>query len=322
MLLSWCPEKELFMPELNFADRLLAAVEAKKSPLVVGLDPSYAQLPAAITGQRSLNDESDTTVAVDAVTEFCNKVLKLVAPHVAAVKINSAFFEQYYWDGVEAFSNIVQEANAHGLIVINDAKRGDIGNTAERYATATLADPGFANLDELVGPDAVTVNPYMGADSVLPFVKTAGEFGKGIFVLVRTSNPGAAEIQDQVLQNGTPLYMHVGKLVEKWGESLIGQRGYSSVGAVVGATNPAQLAELRAALPKTILLVPGYGAQGGTAQDIARAFNADHSGAIVNASRSVIYAYKEAKYAELPWEKAIEQAAIAAKQELAAAAGM
>lgn len=310
------------MPELNFADRLLAAVEAKKSPLVVGLDPSYNQLPASITGHRALNDEADSTVAVDAVVEFCNKVLKLVAPHVAAVKINSAFFEQYYWDGAEAFSQVVQEANAHNLIVINDAKRADIGNTSERYAIATLADPAFANMDELVGPDAVTINPYMGSDSVLPFVKTAGEFGKGLFILVRTSNPGAAEIQDQLLQNGTPLYMHVGHLVEQWGESLRGTRGYSSVGAVVGATHPEQLSELREALPHTLFLVPGYGAQGGTAKDVARAFKPDHTGAIVNASRSIIYAYKDPKYAGQPWEKAIEQAAIASKLELAAAVGM
>ncbi len=218
------------MAATNFADRLLAAVEEKKSPLVVGLDPSHAQLPPEIIGKDAFSDEDDAEAAVDAILEFCTKVLKIVAPHVAGVKINSAFFEQYYWDGVEAFSAVVQEAHAHGLLVINDAKRADIGNTSERYALATLADPDFAGMDDLVGPDAVTVNPYMGGDSLSPFIQTAKEFNKGVFVLVRTSNPGAAEIQDQVLANGSPLYVHVGKLVEQWGAELVGARGYSSVG--------------------------------------------------------------------------------------------
>ncbi len=155
----------------------------------------------------------------------------------------------------------MQEAAAHGLIVINDAKRADIGNTSERYAAATLADPSFTSMDDAVGPDAVTVNPYMGHDSVGPFIQVAKEFDKGLFVLVRTSNPGAAEIQDMLLQDGSPLYQHVGKLVAKWGEPLIGNRGYSSVGAVVGATNPQQLLTLRELLPHTLFLVPGYGAR-------------------------------------------------------------
>jgi len=211
---------------------------------------------------------------------------------------------------------VVQEAAAHGLLVINDAKRADIGNTSERYASATLADPEYASLDDSVGPDAVTVSPYMGEDSVGPFIKMAQEYNKGLFVLVRTSNPGAAAIQDALLSDGTPLYQHVGKLVAKWGEPLIGQRGYSSVGAVVGATNPQQLTTLRELLPSTLFLVPGYGAQGGTAADIAKAFKPDGTGAIINSSRGIIYAYKEAKYAGLNWEKAVEQATLAAKAEI------
>ncbi|HUO09346.1 MAG TPA: orotidine-5'-phosphate decarboxylase, partial [Phycisphaerae bacterium] len=233
------------MVEQNFADRLLAAIEEKKTPLVVGLDPVYENLPGAISGHRELNDGDDVEAGVDAILEFCTRVLKIVAPHVAAVKINSAFFEQYYWYGVEAFSAVVQEAAAHGLIVINDAKRGDIGNTSERYAVASLADPQFASMDEMVGADAVTVSPYMGSDSVGPFLKVAKEFNKGVFVLVRTSNPGAAEIQDMLLQDGTPVYQHVGKLVAKWGSEMVGERGYSAVGAVVGATNVGQMVALR-----------------------------------------------------------------------------
>ena len=245
------------MAELNFSDRLLDAIAQKKTPLVVGIDPVYDQLPAAITHHRELNDEGDAQSAIDAIVEFSNHVLKIVAPHVAAVKINSAFFERYYWDGVEAYNSIIQEAAAYGLIVIGNVKRADIANTSQHYAEATLADPDFSGMDELVGPDAVTVNPYLGGDSVAPFLKVAAEFNKGVFILVRTSNPGAAEIQDVKLADGTPLYLHVGKLVAQWGAQSIGQRGYSAVGAVVGATNPEQLVELRRELPQTLFLVPG-----------------------------------------------------------------
>jgi orotidine-5'-phosphate decarboxylase len=307
--------------EPNFAERLLAAIAEKKTPLIVGLDPLYQNLPPAITGHSELNDEQDLDASVDAILEFCTHVLKVVAPLVPAVKINSAFFEQYYWYGIEAFHALVQEAAAHGLLVINDAKRADIGNSSERYASATLADPQFAALDDTVGPDAVTVNPYMGEDSVAPFIKTAKEFNKGLFVLVRTSNPGAAEIQDLLLQDGTPVYQHVGKLVAQWGGDLVGKHGYSAIGAVVGATNPEQLATLRQLLPQTLFLVPGYGAQGGTAKDIARAFKPDGTGAIINSSRAIIYAHKSPQYAALDWQKAVEQATLAAKSEIAQALG-
>ena len=307
------------MVEENFADRLLAAIEEKKTPLVVGLDPVYENLPAAITQHRELNDEEDLEAGVDAILEFCTRVLKVVAPHVPAVKINSAFFEQYFWYGVEAFSAVVQEAAAHGLVVINDSKRGDIGNTSERYAMASLADPQFASMDELVGADAVTVSPYMGSDSVGPFLKVAKEYNKGLFVLVRTSNPGAAEIQDMLLQDGTPVYQHVGKLVAKWGSEMVGNRGYSAVGAVVGATNVGQMIALRELLPHTIFLVPGYGAQGASAADVAKAFKADGTGAIVNSSRGIIFAHKDPKYAGMEWEKAVEAAVLAAKSEIGAA---
>jgi orotidine-5'-phosphate decarboxylase len=309
------------MPQHHFADALLAAIDQKKTPLMVGLDPSYDQLPQAIRGQKELNDADDLESAVDAILEFCTRLLKVVAPHVPAVKINSAFFEQYYSYGLEAFAAVVQEAAAHGLIVINDAKRADIGNTSERYALATLGDPQFASLDDQVGPDAVTVNPYMGHDSVGPFIKLAADDQKGVFILVRTSNPGAAEIQDAVLADGTPLYQHVGKLVAQWGQPYIGSRGYSAIGAVVGATNPQQLTTLREMLPHTLFLVPGYGAQGATAADVAKAFKPDGTGAIINSSRAIIYAHKDAQYAGLPWEKAVEAAVLAAKAEIGAALG-
>jgi orotidine-5'-phosphate decarboxylase len=305
----------------HFADALLAAIDAKGTPLIVGIDPVYEQLPDVIRGHREMNDAEDLEASVDAILEFCTHVLKVIAPHVPAVKINSAFFEQYYAYGYEAFSAVVQEAAAHGLLVINDCKRADIGNTSERYALGTLADPEFASMDRMVGPDAVTVNPYMGEDSVGPFIKLAGEEGKGVFVLVRTSNPGAAAIQDAVLADGTPVYQHVGKLVAQWGAGLIGSRGYSAVGAVVGATNPEQLAALRGLLPQTLFLVPGYGAQGGSAADVVKAFKADGTGAIINSSRGIIFAHKSPAYAGMSWEKAVEGAVVAAKKEIGAALG-
>jgi orotidine-5'-phosphate decarboxylase len=315
---------EVFMADArpsHFADALLAAIEAKGTPLVVGIDPVYEQLPDVIRGHREMNDAEDLEASVDAILEFCTRLLKVVAPHVPAVKINSAFFEQYYAYGYEAFSAVVQEAAAHGLLVINDCKRADIGNTSERYALGTLADPEFAGMDQITGPDAVTVNPYMGEDSVGPFIKLAGDEGKGVFVLVRTSNPGAAAIQDALLADGTPVYQHVGKLVAQWGAGQIGTRGYSAVGAVVGATNPEQLAALRGLLPQTLFLVPGYGAQGATAADVAKAFKPDGTGAIINSSRAIIFAHKSPAYAGMNWEKAVEAAVLAAQKEIGAALG-
>jgi orotidine-5'-phosphate decarboxylase len=308
----------------NFADRLIEAVTTKRTPLCVGLDPVFESLPDAIRGQASLGGDGDLEGQVDGILEFCTRILKVVAPHVGVVKINSAFFEQYYQYGIEAFWAVVQEADAHGLIVNNDCNRADIGNTSERYARATLGEPPFESMDDLSGPDAVTVAPYMGADSVGPFIKLAETEGKGLFVLVRTSNPGAAEIQDALLADGTPVYQQVGKLVAKWGEHLMGDRGYSAVGAVVGATNPDQLAALRQLMPKTVFLVPGYGAQGGSAKDVAKAFRSDGTGAIINSSRGIIFAHKDPKHADLAasnWEKAVEAAVLSAKKELAEALG-
>ena len=310
------------MSEFHFADRLLAAIANMKTHLIVGLDPVYELYPDDIRGHKTLNDGDDAESAADAMLEFCTRVLKVVAPHVAAVKINSAFFEMYHSSGIEAYDALVQEAAAHGLLVIGDVKRGDIGNTSERYALGNLSDPAFVGMEESVGPDAITVAPYMGSDSVEPFIKVAADEGKGVFVLVRTSNPGSAEIQEQKLADGTPLYMHVAKLVEKWGAASVGKAGYSAVGAVVGATHPEQLAELRAAMPKTLFLVPGLGAQGATARDIARAFKPDGTGAIINSSRGIIFAFKDAKYkGDGGWEKAVERAVIATKKEIAEALG-
>ena len=302
------------MPE-NFADRLLAAISAKGSSVIVGIDPVYDRLPTAIREHKELNDAGDSEIALDAIFEFCRHVLKAVAPHVPAVKINSAFFERYLWGGLESYFALVQEAAALDLLVIGDVKRGDVAHSAECYAAAHLADPEFTNLDEYVGPDAVTVSAYLGQDSVQPFTKVGVEESKGVFALVRTTNPGASAIQDFEGADGVPFHEHLAKQVARWAEedALMGTRGYSLLGAVVAADEPAKMERMRLLLPQSLLLIPGYGVQGADPKAIAAGFKSAGTGAVVSASRSVIFAYEEARYAEeFPgdWEKCVEQATI------------
>lgn len=297
----------------NFADQLLAAIRKKRTPTCVGIDPVYSKLPAEIAEHKELNDETDSEASLDAVLEFCRRVIHIVAPIVPAVKINTAFFERYYWEGIEGYFDLVQEANDAGLVVIGDCKRGDIGSTAELYAQAQLSDPDFGDLDALVGPDAVTVNPYFGLDGVSPFMQVCREEGKGIFVLVRTTNESAGEIQGARLEGGLTVAEHVAQLVAGWArdEGLIGSSGYSAVGAVVSAKDRDSTIRLRGMLPNSIFLVPGYGAQGTTAADIAPCFKSDGTGALITASRSVIYAFEDMKYIERftsEWDKCVEQA--------------
>ncbi len=251
----------------HFSDRLADAVERKSSQLVVGIDPVVEQMPAEVDGD---------------LFAFCSGIVDAIAPHAVAVKPQSAFFEAHGADGVRAFAQVCEYARAAGLIVIADAKRGDIGSTARAYAEA------FIPL-----ADAVTVNPYLGGDSVEPFLEACRREGAGIFCLVKTSNPGSADVQDVALADGRKLWQHVAGLVRDWGEELIGDRGLSAVGAVVGATFPREVAEARELLPRSVLLLPGIGAQGGTPADVAAAFAAGPASALVSASRSVIYAYRE-----------------------------
>ena len=298
----------------HFADRLIERIRQKGVPACVGLDPVYSRLPAAIAEQRDLNDETDVEASLDAVLEFCRRIIGMVAPIVPAVKINSAFFERYYWDGVEGYYDLVQEAAAAGLMVIGDVKRGDIGHSSGSYAKAHLSDPDFATLDDLVAPDAVTVNPSFGIDGIRPFLETARESGdKGLFALVQTSNESAADVQGLTLEGGMTVGERVGVLVNAWAgdEGLMGSSGYSCLGAVVSPRDPASTTKLRALMPNCIFLVPGFGAQGRTAEQVKPCFKADGTGALVNASRSVIYAYEDMKYLEMytsEWEKCVEHA--------------
>lgn len=293
----------------HFATRLHAAVQAKQTSALVGLDPRLDWLPSDIlTRARSLLDDPQA-IAAAAFEEFCVRIIDVVAPLVPAVKPQAAFFEEYGPDGCLALARVIRYARAQGLLVICDAKRGDIGTTAEAYARAYLAgaDPHAAAW----GADALTVNPYLGRDTLEPFVKVATERGAGIYVLVRTSNPGAGTFQDRVSE-GLTSYQVVANAVEELSAATADASGYGCVGAVVGATYPAELAELRERMPHVPLLIPGYGSQGGTAADIRPAFRADGLGALVNNSRGINFAFRSGKYAEefgeQRWEAAVEAA--------------
>ncbi len=301
----------------NFADILLGAVKKKRAPVCVGIDPVFSRLPSEINENPELNDEANSEVALDAILEFCRQTIRAVAPHVPAVKLNSAYFERYYSEGFFAYYELVEEAANLGLIVIGDVKRGDVGHTAELYARSALGDPDFGDMDDLVAPDAVTVNSYFGLDGIQPFLDIAAEEGKGVFALVRTSNPSAAAIQDLETADGGPLYEAVGRQVEEWAsaEGLVGQSGYSCLGAVVAAKDRDQTIKLRALMPHCVFLVPGWGAQGADPEAVSACFKSDGTGALVSASRSIIYAYDEEvagmKYIEMypsEWAKCVEQA--------------
>jgi orotidine-5'-phosphate decarboxylase len=256
----------------HFSDRLADAVGGKQSQLVVGLDPVVERLPEEVGGD---------------VARFCFGIVDAVADHAVAVKPQSAFFEALGSDGVRIFERVCAYARAAGLLVIADVKRGDIGSTAQAYADA------FIPL-----ADAITVNPYLGRDSLAPFVDACRREGAGLFCLVKTSNPGGADVQDVKLDDGRLLWHHVAELVHELGETLVGECGLSSIGAVVGATFPAEVIEARRLMPQSPFLLPGIGAQGGTPGEIAAAFSAGAASALVSASRSVIYASAGADWRE------------------------
>lgn len=293
---------------IHYATRLHAAIQSKKTPALVGLDPRLDQLPPDVLAHsRELYDDP-TAQAAAAFEEFCIRLIDVVSPYVPAVKPQAAFFEELGADGCLALSRVIRYARKQGLIVICDAKRGDIGTTAEAYARAYLAGH-----DPVAAPwqaDALTVNPYLGRDTLEPFVKVARERGAGIYVLVKTSNPGSASFQDQVA-DGTRIYQHVARVVEELAASS-DEDGYGCIGAVVGATYPKELEELRVAMPHVPLLIPGYGSQGGAAKDVAAAFDNRGLGALVNNSRGINFAYQSKAFAEefgpKRWEAASEAA--------------
>ena len=268
----------------TFGDRLAEAVERKRSQVLVGLDPVLDLLPVELAGDAHLGRAE----AAEAFSRFCRGIIDAVSTYAVGVKPQLAFFEALGSDGMRAFEDVCAYARTAGLIVLADAKRGDIGSTSRAYATAYLeprdGQPPLA--------DAMTVSPYLGRDSVEPLIAACRREGGGIFCLVKTSNEGVADIQDLALSDGRPLWQHVARLVAEWGEDLVGERGLSSVGAVVGATHPRAIGEARKLLPRAVLLLPGVGAQGASPADVARAFTSGPASALVAASRSVLYAYR------------------------------
>lgn len=302
---------------MGFASLLCSAIGRKGNPVVVGIDPRVPSLPPGFL------DRFPATLAghSDAFLAFGREVLDVVAPLVPAVKFQAAFYEALGPDGMVALAGSIRHAKALGLIVILDGKRNDIGSTAEAYAQAYLDEiPLGSGAATPWGADSLTINPYLGVDGIAPFAKVASVRDRGLFVLVRTSNPSARDLQDLVA-DGRPIYRHVAELVSGWAAPYRDDSGYSLMGAVVGATYPEQLAELRAAMPGVIFLVPGYGAQGGTARDVAAAFDDRGLGAIVNNSRGLTFAYQQKHRAERfgpDWTRAVEEATREMIDDLAA----
>ena len=304
-------------PEGHFADRLCAAIERTKSPVVVGLDPRLDNLPELLLSTCRREFGATPRAAGEALWRFNRAIIDAVHDLVPAVKPQVAFYERYGLEGMRAFARTARYARDMGLLVIADAKRNDMGSTAEAYADAFLGMPTAFDQDQPsdFAADALTVNAYLGSDGVRPFVDQASQHGNGLFVLVKTSNASSGELQD-LLVNGRPLYEHLGALVEAWGEDNRGACGYSAVGAVVGATYPGEARRLRTLMPHTLFLVPGYGAQGATAADVVGSFDAEGQGAVVNASRSIIFAYRSKSYASQYSPDAYAEAARAATQQM------
>ena len=302
---------------MNAIDKLIGKIKETNNPTVIGLDPRYEMLPKCVRDKYSNNLEG----VAKAIIEFNKALIDETFDIIPAIKPQIAFYEMYGIPGMEAFKETCRYAKEKGMVVIADIKRGDIGSTAAGYSNAFLGRTPIGEKEETIyDVDFVTVNPYMGTDCVKPFIEDCKKYNKGIFVLVKTSNPSSGELQDLKLENGKEVYAQVTTLVEKWGEELRGENGYSSVAAVVGATYPEQLEQIRKEAPHTYFLIPGYGAQGGKANDIALGFDKNGLGGIVNASRSLMCAYKsdrwKEEFSEENYAKATRAEALRMKEEL------
>ena len=275
-------------------DKLIEKIVEKQNPTVAGLDPKLSYIPEHIRNASYEKYGKTLEGAADALLQFNKGLIDALCDIVPAVKPQAAYYEMYGWQGVKALTETIAYAQSKGMFVITDGKRNDIGATMTAYAAAHL---GSTTVEEETfqpfGADALTVNGYLGTDGIQPLLDVCGKEDKGIFVLVKTSNPSSGELQDKPLADGNTVYRAMGAMCEGWGEKLPGKYGYSGVGAVVGATYPAQLEELRAAMPHTFFLVPGYGAQGGAADDVAPGFDKDGLGAIVNSSRGIMCAWQK-----------------------------
>ncbi|MBR1651265.1 MAG: orotidine-5'-phosphate decarboxylase [Lachnospiraceae bacterium] len=299
-------------------NKLISKIEKTQAPIVVGLDPMMKFVPEYIQKKAFAEFGETLEGAAEAIWQYNKGIVDAICDLVPAVKPQIAMYEQFGIPGLMAFKKTVDYCKEKGLVVIGDIKRGDIGSTSEAYAVGhvgkvSVGKNSFYGFDE----DFVTVNPYLGSDGVKPFIKVCAEEKKGIFVLVKTSNPSSGEFQDRIC-DGKPLYELVGEKVAQWGEELMGD-SYSYVGAVVGATYPEQGKLLRKVMPKSFILVPGYGAQGGKGADLVHFFNEDGLGAIINSSRGIIAAYQQeayASYGESGYADASRAAVIAMKEDI------
>lgn len=298
-------------------DRLIEKIVQTQNPTVVGLDPKLDYVPQFIKNKAFEKYGNTLEAAAAAILEFNKGLIDNLCDIVPAIKPQCAYYEMYGWQGMKTLSETIAYAKEKGMYVITDGKRNDIGSTMTAYSTAHLGKV-QVNGESFspFGGDALTVNGYLGEDGIKPLFADMKEFDKGIFVLVKTSNPSSGELQDKNLEDKT-LYQTMGDLCQKWGQENMGKYGYSGVGAVVGATYPEQLKELRETCPNTFFLVPGYGAQGGGAKDVAQAFDKKGLGAIINSSRGIICAYqKKETYSEKDYAVAARDEAIRMREDI------
>lgn len=303
-------------------DRLIKKIIDTKNPSVAGLDPRLEYVPEYIV--KDSFDKYGVTLkaAAEAILVFNKSLIDELCDVVPAIKPQAAYYEMYGWEGVRVLSETISYAQSKGMYVMTDGKRNDIGATMEAYATAHLGKTVLGDKSiSAFGADALTVNGYLGTDGIEPLLKICRAEDKGIFVLAKTSNPSSGELQDRCI-DGTPIYAAMGDMCEKWGEDTIGEYGYSAVGAVVGATYPEQLSELRERLPHTMFLVPGYGAQGGGAEGLKGAFDKNGLGAIVNSSRAIMCAYKKEGCDEKDFAKAARREAIRMREDIVRITGL
>lgn len=301
----------------NQIDRLIEKIKETHNPTVIGVDTRYDMVPNCVKNKYS----KDINGMCSAMLEYSKALIDATYDIIPAVKLQSAYFEMYGVEGIKLYKEMIDYCRKKGMVVMADVKRGDIGSTSAGYSKAYLGKNIINNREEAIfDVDFATVNPYMGSDCVNPFVEDCKKYDKGIFVLVKTSNKSSGEIQDLKTEDGEEIYKKVAKLVNTWGEELIGEYGYSSISAVVGATYPKQLKELRELMPHSYFLIPGYGAQGGKAEDIALGFDKNGLGGIVNATRSLMCAYKsdlwKDKFKEEDYSKATRAEALRMKDEL------
>lgn len=297
-------------------DRLIEKIIKTQNPTVVGLDPRLEYIPEYIKAKKFQKYGKTFKGAAKAILTFNKKIIDEIYDIVPAIKPQAAYYEMYGWEGVKTLAKTIEYAKSMGMYVITDGKRNDIGATMEAYAAAHIGQIDIdGEMCEAFGADALTVNGYLGTDGISPLLEICRNADKGIFVLVKTSNKSSGELQDKLIGD-KPVYGVMGDMCEQWGAGAMGKYGYSSVGAVVGATYPEQLAEMRKALPHTFFLVPGYGAQGGGAEGVSKGFDENGLGAIVNSSRAVMCAYKKEECDERDFAKAARREVIRMKEDI------